>query len=72
MYIVENNPLLRPILHEAANSCLNPNVWFYQRKWSPGMLTNYKYHKRFFKPGHQPNRRWGSFCMLGVELSMTA
>eukprot|EP00877_Chromochloris_zofingiensis_P002623 jgi/Chrzof1/12361/Cz06g31250.t1 len=57
VYIVENNPLLRPILHEAANSCLNPNVWFYQRKWSPGMLTNYKYHKRFFKPGHQPNRR---------------
>jgi hypothetical protein len=57
VYIVENNQLLRPLVKTAALSCINPNVWFDHRTWSPGTLTNYASSKRLFKESHQPNRR---------------
>ncbi len=57
IYVVENNPLLKPLLHHAAACCTNPNLWFYADKWVPGMLTNSHGQRRLFKASHQPNRR---------------
>jgi ribosomal protein S2 len=57
VYVVENNQLLRPLIKTAALSCINPNVWFDHRTWSPGTLTNYASSRRLFKESHQPNRR---------------
>jgi ribosomal protein S2 len=57
VYVVENHQLLRPLVKTAALSCINPNVWFDYRTWSPGTLTNYASAKRLFKESHQPNRR---------------
>lgn len=57
VYVVENNNLLRPLVKTAALSCINPNVWFDHRTWSPGTLTNYASSKRLFRESHQPNRK---------------
>jgi ribosomal protein S2 len=57
VYVVESNRLLRPLVKTAAAACINPNMWFYHRTWSPGMLTNYASANRLFKESHQPNRR---------------
>ncbi|KAF8065752.1 rpsB [Scenedesmus sp. PABB004] len=57
VYVVGTNRLLAPLVQAAARACLNPNVWWYGRTWSPGMLTNYASHRRLFKEAHQPNRR---------------
>lgn len=56
--MVETNPLLRPLLREAARSCINPNLWFMETTWSRGMISNHASHRRLFLPAHQPNRRW--------------
>jgi len=58
VYVVENNNLLRPLVKTAALSCINPNVWFDHRTWSPGTLTNYASSKRLFRESHQPNRKY--------------
>lgn len=42
VYIVNSNPMMRPLMTEAAHSCLNPNVWFMSSRWTPGALTNYE------------------------------
>jgi hypothetical protein len=57
VYVVETNPLLRPLLREAARSCINPNMWFMESSWARGALTNAASHRRLFLPAHQPNRR---------------
>lgn len=59
MYVVESSKLLRPLMTAASRACVNPNVWFYARSWSPGTLTNYASNRRLFKEAHQPNRRCG-------------
>jgi hypothetical protein len=56
--------VLQPLLHEAAACCTNPNVWFYAKRWVPGTLVNYQYHRRLFKAEHQPNRRRVLGCTL--------
>lgn len=66
VYVVETNPLLRPLLREAARSCVNPNVWFKETTWSRGMLSNHASHRRLFLPAHQPNRRL--FVEKGVRM----
>lgn len=66
VYVVENNALLRPLLREAARSCLNPNVWWMESSWKPGTITNAKSHRRLFRPEHQPNRRL--FAARGLRL----
>lgn len=73
VYVVENNQLLKPLVKTAAQSCINPNVWFDHRTWSPGTLTNYASSRRLFKESHQPNRRyvcvyyfWGLGSVLRV------
>lgn len=55
--MVENNQKLQPLVKTAALSCINPNVWFDHRTWSPGTLTNFASSRRLFKESHQPNRR---------------
>jgi hypothetical protein len=57
IYVVETNPLLRPLLREAARACINPNMWWMESTWSRGMITNAASHRRLFLPAHQPNRR---------------
>lgn len=57
VYVVENNQKLQPLVKTAALSCINPNVWFDHRTWSPGTLTNFASSRRLFKESHQPNRR---------------
>ncbi|KAI8463912.1 MAG: ribosomal protein S2, flavodoxin-like domain-containing protein [Monoraphidium minutum] len=57
VYIVETSPLLRPLLREAARSCVNPNMWFMENSWPRGLITNAASHRRLFLPSHQPNRR---------------
>jgi hypothetical protein len=57
VYVVENHPLLRSLLREAARACVNPNVWFMDTPWARGTLTNAASHRRLFLPAHQPNRR---------------
>lgn len=57
VYVVNSNPMLKPIVSEAANCCLNANVWFYNSRWVPGTLTNAKTTDRLFKQQHQPNRK---------------
>ena len=57
MYVLETNPLLRPLLREAARSCINPNMWWMESSWSRGMISNAASHRRLFLPAHQPNRR---------------
>jgi hypothetical protein len=67
VYVVETHPLLRPLLREAANACLNPNVWFKDTVWSPGTITNAGSHRRLFLRKHQPNRRL--FLERGLRMS---
>jgi hypothetical protein len=63
VYVVENNQKLQPLVKTAALSCINPNVWFDHRTWSPGTLTNFASSRRLFKESHQPNRR-SVFCSV--------
>jgi len=57
VYVVENHPMLRALLREAARSCINPNMWFMESSWPRGMISNAASHRRLFLPAHQPNRR---------------
>eukprot|EP00798_Chlamydomonas_sp_ICE-L_P011284 gene11284-18916_t len=36
VYVVNSNPLLQPLLREAALCCSNANVWFLTEPWTPG------------------------------------
>ncbi|GAX78031.1 hypothetical protein CEUSTIGMA_g5473.t1 [Chlamydomonas eustigma] len=39
IYILNSNPLLQPLLREAALCCINPNVWFMTEPWVSGALS---------------------------------
>lgn len=40
VYLINSNPLLTPLLREAALCCVNPNLWFLTEPWAPGSLTD--------------------------------
>eukprot|EP00195_Chlamydomonas_chlamydogama_P013118 CAMPEP_0202904166 /NCGR_PEP_ID=MMETSP1392-20130828/28186_1 /ASSEMBLY_ACC=CAM_ASM_000868 /TAXON_ID=225041 /ORGANISM="Chlamydomonas chlamydogama, Strain SAG 11-48b" /LENGTH=271 /DNA_ID=CAMNT_0049591675 /DNA_START=443 /DNA_END=1258 /DNA_ORIENTATION=+ len=63
IYIINSNPLSRPLVHEAALCCTNPNMWFLSSKYTPGTLANHgQPHAKgsgapkLFSPHHQPNQ----------------
>ena len=39
VYVLNSNPLLQPLLREAALCCVNPNMWFLTEPWVPGSLS---------------------------------
>lgn len=39
VYVLNSNPLLQPLLREAALCCVNPNMWFMTDVWEPGSLS---------------------------------